>query len=282
MLLQIKQQTPEWHKFRSQHIGASEAPIIAEVSPYKTPYELWLEKLGLIENQVASPAMQRGLNLEPKVRESVEIELGMKFEPILGVSDEFNFMAASLDGYNRENKTAIEIKCPGSIDHEIAENRGIPIKYFPQLQHQMIVLGIDKIYYCSYRTDLVIVEVKRDESYCQDLIKKEFKFWSNVKNLEAPRLTEKDCVSRDDYEWKIAVEEFLIYQKKSKEFKNKEKEIRSLLEDLSEGRNCEGYGVKMFKVARKGNIDYQSIPELENINLDQYRKPSSWYWKITT
>jgi predicted phage-related endonuclease len=43
----MQQQTPEWLEFRKNKIGASDAPIIMETSPWKTPYQLWLEKLSL-------------------------------------------------------------------------------------------------------------------------------------------------------------------------------------------------------------------------------------------
>lgn len=44
--LNLLQNTQEWEKFRLQKIGASDAPIIMGVSPWKTPFQLWLEKQG--------------------------------------------------------------------------------------------------------------------------------------------------------------------------------------------------------------------------------------------
>lgn len=46
--LNLLQNTQEWEKFRLQKIGASDAPIIMGVSPWKTPFQLWLEKTGQI------------------------------------------------------------------------------------------------------------------------------------------------------------------------------------------------------------------------------------------
>ena len=41
MIVDLQQNTPEWLEFRRLRIGASDAPVIMEVSPYTTPYTLW-------------------------------------------------------------------------------------------------------------------------------------------------------------------------------------------------------------------------------------------------
>jgi hypothetical protein len=43
----------------------------------------------------------------------------------------------------------------------------------------------------------------------------------------------------------------------------------------------EGKGVKVEEIERKGVIEWTVIPELKNLNLEQYRKPSAKYWKIS-
>ena len=53
------QQTDEWLEMRRNKIGASDAPIIMEVSPYKKPNQLMEDKLtGAV--MAKSQAMQRG------------------------------------------------------------------------------------------------------------------------------------------------------------------------------------------------------------------------------
>ncbi len=52
------QHSNEWLELRKNKIGASDAPIIMKVSPWKTPYRLWEEKLGLTEC-VSNQAMKR-------------------------------------------------------------------------------------------------------------------------------------------------------------------------------------------------------------------------------
>ena len=43
----------------SQHRNASDTPVVLGVSPWRTPYQLWQHKLGLVEPEV-TPAMLHG------------------------------------------------------------------------------------------------------------------------------------------------------------------------------------------------------------------------------
>ena len=42
----LRQNTPEWHRWRRQGIGASDAPVIMGETPFKTPRTLWSIKTG--------------------------------------------------------------------------------------------------------------------------------------------------------------------------------------------------------------------------------------------
>lgn len=46
------------------------------------------------------------------------------------------------------------------------------------------------------------------------------------------------------------------------------------------GGDFEGYGVKVEQIERKGSIDYARMPELANVAVEQYRKPSTVYWTV--
>ena len=42
--VKAEQRSPEWFALRADGITATEAAVIAGLSPYKTPYALWAEK----------------------------------------------------------------------------------------------------------------------------------------------------------------------------------------------------------------------------------------------
>ena len=50
---------------RQNSIGSSDVPVLFDLSPYKTKYDLWLEKTGRLMPVVETPAMRWGRLLEP-------------------------------------------------------------------------------------------------------------------------------------------------------------------------------------------------------------------------
>ena len=95
------QQTPEWLELRRKKIGASDAPCIMGVSPWKTPYELWLEKLTGKE-QSQTWAMKEGIRKEEEARTEFEKQTGIIVFPKVLISDKYDWMMASLDGIDIE------------------------------------------------------------------------------------------------------------------------------------------------------------------------------------
>ena len=59
----------EWLKYRTQGIGGSDVSVIAGINPFKSVYQLWLEKTGKIETeQTDSEYAHFGAILEPIVK----------------------------------------------------------------------------------------------------------------------------------------------------------------------------------------------------------------------
>ena len=198
---ELIQNTPEWYKFRRLKIGASDAPIIMEVSPWKTPYQLWLEKTTGALPPIA-PQQRRGLDLEERARSAFEKKTGRVMFPKVVFHPSFDWMMASLDGIDVDGSSIVEIKCPGQVDHAEAKTGRIPKKYFPQLQHQLAVTGLEMVSYFSFDgNEGVIVEIGKDEHFIAKMIDLEKEFWKCVTTLTAPPLKERDIVNREDPEW---------------------------------------------------------------------------------
>ena len=60
----MEQRTKAWHDLRKSRIGASDAPIIMRAHTWTTPYQLWLEKMGLSSRRQTA-AMEHGIQMEP-------------------------------------------------------------------------------------------------------------------------------------------------------------------------------------------------------------------------
>ena len=160
----LQQNTPEWHRWRMQGIGASDAPVIMGETAFKTPRTLWSIKTGRRQEAPAGPAARRGRELERFARRAYERQTGICVEPLCLVHEEFEWMRASLDGLSFDGSTLLEIKCPLSFrDRASAQEGRIPTQYHAQLQHQLEVSGASQAHYWSFDgTDGILVEIPQN------------------------------------------------------------------------------------------------------------------------
>lgn len=187
------QGTPEWLEYRRTRIGASDAPVIMGLSPYATPYELWMQKISGIEVEV-NQFMQRGKDLEKIALKKYMEMTGISYmdSPVIENKD-YPWQCASLDGMTKERDLFVEIKCPGEKNHEKALRGEIPKNYFIQMQHQLLVTGLDLAHYFSFDGIYgIILDVKRDEELLSDVFERELRFWDCLKNHVPPEMLPKD------------------------------------------------------------------------------------------
>lgn len=278
----LQQGTPEWLDLRRTKIGASDAPTIMSVSPWMTPYQLWEYKVGLRAPQAENDAMRRGRNMEDTARRQFEKNTGIIVFPAVLFHRDHDWMMASLDGIDIEHTTLVEIKCPGREDHQKAMDGRVPEKYYPQLQHQMAVCDLPQAIYYSY-TDYcdASVVVKRDDEYIERLITAEQSFWCGVENLDPPTLADRDYVTHNDDIWRATTERWKRAHIMLKAAEEEEAEMRRALISMADGCNSRGNGVRLLRGMRRGNVDYRSIPEIQGLSLETYRKPPSEFWRVS-
>ncbi len=283
--LQLRQNTPEWLSFRKGKIGASEIPIILGVSPYKTPYQLWLEKTSKIDGFKKTANMQYGNDQEVKVREMLQNSFDVKLRDVVFQNDSYEWAIASIDAFGSTGTfpyyLMYEIKCANKEDHQMALDGKIPEKYVSQLQWQLFVTGYDKTNYVSFhKNDYVIVPVKRDYDIIRESLKKAEEFIQFVREKKPPPMVDGDLHFLEETyldglisEYKKANDERMYLDAKSKDLKEKEDRIK---EEIFAKGSFQTLNAKCFIRKRKGLIDYKKIfSELcieENI-LDSYRAP---------
>ncbi|OSZ74625.1 YqaJ viral recombinase family protein [Hydrogenophaga sp. IBVHS1] len=80
--INLPQGSPEWLAYRLAKRNASESAAVLGLSPWMTPYQLWLIKTGRHQS-VATAAMQRGTDLEPLARRVYEEQTGLVMQPLV-------------------------------------------------------------------------------------------------------------------------------------------------------------------------------------------------------
>jgi putative phage-type endonuclease len=133
----------EWLKEREYGIGASEVGAILGLSPFETPFSLWLKKTKQVEPDPENQAMKMGHLLEPVVAQLWEEATGEKVikasaADIIYVHPEYDFMRATPDRIVRGRKKLLEIKTTvTNIDPE-----DLPTHWLAQCIYQQYVTGI--------------------------------------------------------------------------------------------------------------------------------------------
>lgn len=279
------QRSESWYNYRRSKIGASEAGAILNLNPYSTPYDVWLSKQeGYISKD--NYAMKRGRDLEDEALRTFENETGYLMSPKVIISGQTSYLMASLDGYEIDGKCAVEIKCGGEKLHLQSIHGEIPKYYITQMQHQMYVAELDEIFYCSYRPEhvanpLYIEIIKRDEEFIETMLKKEEDFYfDHMITKIPPKNTKSEPKKIDSEVWRNLTNEYVKLDQIEKDSSKRKDEIKELLLEISGAENAKGNGIILTKVERKGMINYQNIPELKQMDLEKYRKPSTSYWQV--
>jgi putative phage-type endonuclease len=273
------QGSKEWHEFRRNHIGASDVSAILGVSPWKTIEQLWEEKVNGINSQKDNPWMKRGRDLEVIARHKYQALTGNFVIPEVLEHPEYKFMSASFDGISPWRSFAVEIKIPGHIDHETALEGDVPPKYYPQLQHQMFVADLKEIDYFSWNEDShALIKVPRDQEYIVKMIEAEIAFWEAVQSR-----TPISNKSVNYWQSSSPVEPHIIEELQHAinmrmQWEYAEKVLKERI--LSHKVEFKTDIISVSKCTRKGSVDYDKIPELSDVDLEPYRKPSTEIWSV--
>lgn len=262
---------------RINGIGASDSPIIMGYSSYKTPYELYLEKAGLVSIEEDKIDEQRywGNALEPVIiaRFTQETGLDVTF-PETAYHPKYPFIFANLDGWIPSENAVIEVKCTNSYQKKIwdsAQEDGIPFVYMIQIAKQCAITNASKGY-CAVLIggmEYMQFEYKRDFELEDLIINSDIKFWDCVQNRIEPDLKtmqdyklkfkssieEKIC--RSTFRTELALENLAAIKHEMKQLMHKEELAKmTLMEHMRDAEmlmNEHGEILATWKPTKKGN-----------------------------
>lgn len=173
----------EWLKYRTRGIGGSDVSVIAGINPFRSVYQLWLEKTGQTEpEEGGSEYAHFGTVLEPVVRKEFMERTGIRVRQkhMLLQSEEYPFMFANLDGVIREGGELciFEAKTASAYKQDVWEE-GTPAPYILQVQHYMAVTGAKKTYIAALvgGNHFFCHEIMREGEMIEKIIAMEQHFW---------------------------------------------------------------------------------------------------------
>jgi putative phage-type endonuclease len=287
-IIELEQRSEAWHEFRKDKIGASLAGTIMGVNEYETPLQLY-ERLISGEEKEITPAMQRGIEFEPEARDYFNRSRSVNFQPVVMQSDVYPWMIASLDGW--DGKDILEIKIQGRPIQSISippahYSQGIHPAHFAQMQHQFAVSGANSGWHVAYYPDIDAPQcaskfIFRDEAYIKKLIEEELKFLECLKTLTPPNITEEDIYFDNDSVHEYQASLIASMQADIKERQDKLDELKAAFIKGLKHPITQCGNVRIRRIVRQGAINYSNIPELGEVNLESYRKPSIETWRFT-
>jgi putative phage-type endonuclease len=90
--------TPEQRELRRQYIGSSDAPAIVGVDPYRTAYDVWAEKRGLVAGFAGNAWTEAGTYCEDAILDWLAMKLDRTISRDISLVDADGVLAANLDG----------------------------------------------------------------------------------------------------------------------------------------------------------------------------------------
>jgi putative phage-type endonuclease len=281
-ILKLVQGTAEWHAHRAQSRNASETPAVMGVSPWQTPYGLWLLRTGR-KTQAVTPAMQHGTALEPSARAAYEALTGQILEPLVLTEGDYS---ASLDGITLGGELILEIKCPwkgraSELWKAVAASE-VPGHYWWQVQHQLMVAGAALAHlYVFDGTEGILLDVKPKPETWPRIHATWDEFAHCLETDTPPPLTDRDTRERTDTQWQQAAAAYIEAKRQADEAATALDSAKTALVGLASHSSEAGGGVKVTRFSKVGAIDYKKVPELKGVDLEQYRAAARQEVRIT-
>lgn len=195
----------EWLALRKNYTSGTDSPVLMEKSSFKSPFSLYHEKSGLIEDNFKdNNRMLWGRRLESAIRDGVAQDLGYQDDEVWVSNDTYYTLEESKLGATPDAVLQFPSRFVNNRLGKVQEGHGVfeiknvdglihkqqwtedepPVQYIIQLQHYMYVLGY------SWGVLTALVNGNTTYTYCYELhqptINKirnnSFFFWDNLDN----------------------------------------------------------------------------------------------------
>lgn len=288
---------------RDKYIGGSDIPIIMGISPFKTRFDLLLEKAGLKENNFEGNAYtEYGNILEPKIRDYVNQKYEFNFIETKTIVDDCRYHA---DGDDEEKKCMLEIKTTSQIHENVRDYKHYIVQLLKGMMMKDYKKGILAVYerpddfneeFDKERLNVYYVEIELYKDWCDEINKAVDQFRIDlVKVKENPFITEEELLPVDLTELSNKVVTLENQLTEMKKVELQVKELKTQLKAAMEKNNIKKWetpnGVKITlvadgedKIVKKFN---EQLFKENNLDLwDEYsedivQKGKTGYVKIT-
>lgn len=286
----MKQGTKEWHAARVGKLTASRVGAALGVNPWQKPDDLIRamvrEAHGAEKEFISNIATSWGHNHEPLAVLDYMSETGNIVDDAgFYVHPEHDWLGASPDGFIGD-QGLIEVKCPFGLRNETnPEFKSLAEQphYKSQVMVELACTGRSFCHFYQWSPNGDSLEVVNyDDAWWSDNLPKLKEFYAlYLSELDNPAHLEEKHKEINTQQAKLLIDEYQYLTDSIDQAAERKKEVFDELVKLAKGRNALIWGRKLTQVERKGSVDYKAIPQLKGIDLEQYRKVSSKYWRLS-
>ena len=180
----------DWLELRRHSIGGSDAGAIMGMNDWRSPLEVYAEKLGLIPEKETNESMRLGNDLEEYVAQRFTEATGKKVRRtnFMYMHDKYDFITANVDREVVGENAGLECKTMSPFSKYDVENGEIPAQYYCQCQHYMEVMGYDHMYiaFLVYGKGFYWHKVERNQDFILQMIALELEFWHEFIEKQVP------------------------------------------------------------------------------------------------
>ncbi len=180
----------EWLWNRKKGLGGSDASAILGFNPWKSAFELYIDKTSDYVEEIDNEAIHWGNVLEDVVAQEFTRRTGKKVRRRNQTfkHPEHPFMIANIDRDVVGEKSLLECKTTNAFNSDAWEGEQIPPAYMCQVQHYMAVLDYEKAYIAVLigGQKFVWKEIERDDEFIELMIEQEKQFWNEHVLKEVP------------------------------------------------------------------------------------------------
>lgn len=185
-------------------LGGSDMPIILGLSSYKTPYQLYLEKIGMTESSETTELQYWGCALEPVIVSEFSRRNNVAIKSCATIHHkEYDFLRANLDGFIPELNAVLEVKCSSFFMKDQWGEDGsdvIPMTYLVQVAFYCAVADVDTAFIAVLigGNDYRQYKYTRDSDIEKVIMESALEFWNRIETLSPPE-PEDEYDLRDKY-----------------------------------------------------------------------------------
>jgi putative phage-type endonuclease len=193
----------KFEKERASGIGGSDAPIICGVARWKTPLQLWWEKVQALEGSAGGEEEENdmllwGILMEPQILK----QYGKKTKRVITRHKalirhpDIEWLIAHLDGKQKDKELGIGVVEAKNVSRYVSDRWAdeAPLEVQVQSQHYMAATGLE------YATAVGLVgghkliwqDIERNQKFIDAMLEKEDNFWMRIRADNPPTATAAD------------------------------------------------------------------------------------------